>query len=179
MSNENEDRIRELDQLQREESPSPELENRVVDALRERQLIRNSSKTGLRWFSTAAAAIVILAIGFAAGRAWNRPQQVQYTHILLLQEDRSFQSGHAEDRVQEYSNWARGVASKGTAITGEKLAHDSRLLKGDRSESQASGEIAGFFLVRAKSEEDALAISRTCPHLRYGGIIELRKISNE
>ena len=177
MSNENEDRIQELDKLQRVESPPLELENRVIAALQERQLIRNPSKRGLRWFSTAAAAVVILAIGFTAGRFWNGAQPVQYTHILLLQENRSFQSGH-ENRVQEYSNWARELAANGTPITGEKLADDSHLLKASKSETQTARDqqIAGFFLIRAKSEEDALQISRTCPHLRYGGMIELRRI---
>jgi hypothetical protein len=36
--------------------------------------------------------------------------------------------------------------------------------------------VAGLFVVSATSDEEALRIARTCPHLSHGGEIELRPI---
>jgi hypothetical protein len=36
--------------------------------------------------------------------------------------------------------------------------------------------VAGLFIVRASDLERAAAIARTCPHMRYGGQIEVRPI---
>jgi hypothetical protein len=38
------------------------------------------------------------------------------------------------------------------------------------------GEMSGFFLIRANDRDEALAVARTHPHLRYGGSIEVREI---
>ena len=35
---------------------------------------------------------------------------------------------------------------------------------------------AGFFIIAARTDEEALAIARSCPHLRYGGTVALRPI---
>jgi hypothetical protein len=34
----------------------------------------------------------------------------------------------------------------------------------------------GFFVIDASSDQEALAIARTCPILRHGGWIEVRRI---
>jgi len=37
--------------------------------------------------------------------------------------------------------------------------------------------ISGYFVIDAASWEDAVAVARTCPHLRYGGRIILRPVA--
>jgi hypothetical protein len=39
-----------------------------------------------------------------------------------------------------------------------------------------AGVLTGLFIIRAASEAEALAIARTCPHLRYGGRVDVRPI---
>ena len=38
--------------------------------------------------------------------------------------------------------------------------------------------VGGYFLIRASSYDVAVEIARTCPHLRYGGRIEVRQVDD-
>jgi len=38
--------------------------------------------------------------------------------------------------------------------------------------------LGGYFLIKAQDMNAALAIARTCPHLKYGGSIEIRPIED-
>ncbi len=37
--------------------------------------------------------------------------------------------------------------------------------------------IGGFFLIDAQNYDDAVEISRECPHFSYGGWVEVREIN--
>jgi hypothetical protein len=37
-------------------------------------------------------------------------------------------------------------------------------------------DVVGYFLIRATSGEEAVRIARLCPHLNYGGTVEVRAI---
>jgi hypothetical protein len=129
-----------------------------------------------------AASIVIFALGFISAEFFrSSPALRQYTYLLLLREDSHFAGGrtHESSRVKEYSQWARAVAKTGTEITGEKLKLESRLINsaGVQNKIQDSdGVIAGFFLINARSDQDAIEKAFSCPHLRHGGNIELRRL---
>ena len=62
--------------------------------------------------------------------------------------------------------------------TGEKLKTSGRVLSGQSVEGfPARNEmLSGFFIIEATTYEEAAAIAATCPHLKYGGRIELREI---
>lgn len=173
-----------LSGLKRQVDPPPDLEDRIVARLHAKGLLRRDAKGHAGRWTTAAAAVVLLALGFAAGRiSFRGAAPVQYTHILLLREDSSFHQPAVNEAtlVREYGDWARGLAQSGTPISGEKLGVESRLVRGSVARSATSfpdGVIAGFFLVKSASDEDALRIARQCPHLRYGGAIELRRIDS-
>lgn len=178
--------IEALSRLDREIDPPKELEDRVVAQLRKKKLLRHQSILNRTvWLSTAAA-IAIFAIGLLAGRAIRTPvNTVQYTYLLLLREAPGiFQQPTQEAAlVKEYTQWARDTAKRGTMITGEKLQAESRILMRDagttriqQMKTDPNGVIAGFFLIEAASDEVALEKVMDCPHLRYGGAIELRRI---
>jgi hypothetical protein len=185
---EEEKQIAELSSLKKEMKPPPELEERVVSQLLKRSMIQRKSVFHIRnWIFTGAAAISIFALGFAAARVFhNSALPAQYTYILLLREDSNFleKRTHEPSLVKEYAQWAREIAKSGTQITGEKLAGESRLLKisnggvtqAQKSSKDPDGEVAGFFLLRAITENEALQKALTCPHLQHGGTIELRRI---
>lgn len=106
--------------------------------------------------------------------------------------------------VAEYAAWAGRLAEAGRLVSAEKLADDGgRWLRaapdaeadpadrpaivaardptgaagGDPLPTGATtGVVSGFFLVRAASYEEALALAGESPHLRYGGAIEVREI---
>jgi hypothetical protein len=184
---ESEPPIEALSHLEREMNPPNELEDRVVAQLHKQNLLRPPLIFPRSVWLSAAAAVVIFAIGLLVGKATRTPESaVQYTYLLLLRETPGVfeQPTHESSLVNEYTQWARGIAQSGTRITGEKLEPESRILKSDAGEatrihemkSDSNGAIAGFFLIEAASDHAALEKAMDCPHLRYGGAIELRRI---
>ncbi|MFP6685193.1 MAG: NAD-dependent epimerase/dehydratase family protein [Polyangiaceae bacterium] len=76
---------------------------------------------------------------------------------------------------------ASAVGIYGADRRGEKLTEDGRLLSGAATallEPGSGGEdgIQGYFLIRAPGYRQAVALASGCPHLKYGGRIEVRRI---
>lgn len=178
-----------LDALPREVDPPPELEDRTVQALKGRGKLHLRHGTGgwQRMLAAAAAAVLLLAGGAAAGR-WTAASSVvapeQPEFLLLLragQEEAPRTDEEMMERVNEYSAWARAARQQGSLLTGEKLMDDGRLLSGAAMallEPGSGGEegIQGYFLIRATDYRQAVAVASGCPHLKYGGLIEVRRI---
>jgi hypothetical protein len=65
-------------------------------------------------------------------------------------------------------------------VGGEELAEPALLVGesgGATARPDQGGErIGGYFLIRAADDAAALALARSCPHLRHGGRIEVRRI---
>ncbi len=78
----------------------------------------------------------------------------------------------------EVGRWARRLQRAGELVEGDRLGLQGRLVTpGGAATGLAPGDvISGFFVLRAASDERALAIARTCPHLAHGGRLELRRI---
>jgi hypothetical protein len=107
---------------------------------------------------------------------------------LLLLEDERYQGAADEAsmtaRVREYGDWARALAGTGRFVDGAKLADDGRLLRKADAAFEVSegtarggfGVLAGYFLVGADSYEEALRLAEGCPHVKYGGTVEVRRI---
>ena len=109
--------------------------------------------------------------------------------MLALHDDPSeFQKLSPEEIqgvIEEYSAWAARLKEQDTMETGSKLKDGSgKVLRGYQSEmtvkdgpySETKEILGGFFIIHADSYEDAAQISRDCPHLKYGGTIELRQV---
>lgn len=87
-------------------------------------------------------------------------------------------------RIKEYAQWSADARDQGRDISGQKLTPPRYLLGSDhgapvlRETSTKPGPdvLGGYFLVGADSFDDAMAIARTCPHLKHGGRIEVREI---
>jgi hypothetical protein len=84
--------------------------------------------------------------------------------------------------IAEYRDWAMQRQAEGRLVAAEKLAGETRVMHG-RGEALAVTESAdsdrvlgGYFLITAPSLEDALALAKTHPHLKYGGEVEVRPI---
>lgn len=178
-------------------SPPPSLERRTLDALRARNLLTPEgprTRRGLPAAAALAAGIALFAAGLMTGRILaSRPPAggaagVTSEYLLLLREPASFAAGAAEredprELVREYGDWARaGEAVRG----GERLEDRGRLLRlaGGRLEASPlapgtdADPIGGYFVIRAAGDDEAIQIAGTCPHLKYGGRIELRPIAD-
>lgn len=102
--------------------------------------------------------------------------------LLLLWSSGSAAVDHGVDsRVAEYSQWAKSLRESGVRISGEKLASDMVVLEPQSAHTPpevATGpRIGGFFMFHASSMEKALEIAGSCPHLKHGERIEVRRIA--
>jgi hypothetical protein len=179
------DERRALDALPREESPPAFLEDRTVLALQQHgALKRRRIGDWRRVVAAAAAALVLLVGGAAAGRWTAMPVADRPEFVLLLRTGQGQPPGSHEEMVQrvgEYSAWARAAHEEGLLVTGEKLTDDGQLVSSngafDMDEALAHDDaIEGYFLIRAPDYQQAAALASSCPHIKYGGEIELRRI---
>ncbi|HEX8920306.1 MAG TPA: YciI family protein [Pyrinomonadaceae bacterium] len=182
--------------LVREKMPPPALEERIVETLKRSQMLSPSQNiTGLRAprFGLAiAASLLFFMLGALAGAKWfsSSEQKSNAQEFMLVlrsapEKSPSDSSGEVMQRVREYGNWAGQLRQQGVRASGERLKSEARVLRTTNgravvSETPAwtSAEtIAGYFLIEARDYEQALKIAEGCPHLKYGGTIEVRQIA--
>lgn len=166
-------------------APPASVEGRVVAELRSRGLLRHGASWRRRLLA-AAAALALFAGGWVAGRGsadLSPPTPPAATYALFLLG--GVESGPDEaERVEEYRGWAIGLARRGRLVAGEKLGTAAWLLAGTTGgttlrtapAAHRAAPLSGFFLLTADDPEEALAIARSCPHLRHGGEVLLRPI---
>jgi hypothetical protein len=175
---------RALAELSLEATPPRGLEERVLAQLAARPARRRRTGRGWRTLGMIAAALVVFVGGWWAGARSGDGPGVSATagdrYLLLLREDASYdRSGSEAERVAEYRDWAMGLRREGRLEMGEKLAEERLPLPDGAAAARVEGSpetVAGFFIIRAVTPAQAASIASTCPHLRHGGRIELRRI---
>ncbi|HKD10422.1 MAG TPA: hypothetical protein VKE50_00030 [Thermoanaerobaculia bacterium] len=164
-----------------EKDSPPELEDRIVAALYERRLLRSDPRRRFPW-SIAAAAVLLLGLGFLIGRLPRPalPAVAQPRFILFLEPipQGSEGAGSEAARVVEYRSWAGRVRQSGRTISGEKLVGGFRRVgaEGGPPRLSASEILGGYFVISARDFDDAVSVARDCPHARHGGAIVVRAI---
>jgi hypothetical protein len=165
--------------------PPPGLEDAVVSRLSERGLLAARRRPGrwAAWALASAAGVALFAAGLAIGQRHSAPapaasSAAQTRYVLFLYDapdEPALSQAEIAERVSEYRDWAIGLRSQGSDITGEKLAASSLDL-GAAGAVAGPEPLGGYFVFSAKDAEAALAIARSCPHLKHGGRAELRPI---
>jgi hypothetical protein len=110
-------------------------------------------------------------------------------YILLLHEKPSDFSALSADAIQaviaEYVAWSQNVGEQGKMVGGQKLRDEGgKHLNGFGGEfratdgpfAEAKEVIGGIFTIDAASYDEAIEIAKDCPHLKYGGWIEVREV---
>lgn len=174
-----------LVRLKRDRQPPVGVEARVLQAVG----ARDAATAGhLRWrlpALTAIAASLIFALGAWLGSTWTAPRPAAPAgtkFMLLLYEDASFQpAADPSSRVREYSAWAGTLARAGQLVSGDELDDAGvGLTATSTSASVTPDDVTtqprGYFVIVAPDAAAASAIAATCPHLKYGGRIVIRKI---
>lgn len=184
----------------------PELRGRVLEAARSRGLVEGGimSKRGFWMGAVATAAALMFVVGFGLGsRQAGKAGDVTQTKpdaaptaatttpkfALFLFEDAAYQSPPDDQmmaRVGEYGGWARDLAVAGRYVDGEKLADDGRFCRVENGALAAvapqadakRGRLTGYFVIGAASLDDAMEVAKGCPHLKYGGTVEIRQIES-
>src|SRR5262245_58198070 len=167
-----------LERLKRDLAPPAHLEASLIEALRRAGYIR-FPRIRNRWVIAATLVISVAAGLMAAVLTYRLMDSSAPAHqpefVLLLYAGTEADSGPS--RRDEYTAWARSVAAQGTTISGLELVDPSELIAvfpDDRQES-APPQPRGFFVVRARDLADAKRIAASCPHLKYGGQVVLRR----
>jgi hypothetical protein len=110
-------------------------------------------------------------------------------YLLLLHRPSSTLSGGSPDelreRIEKYRTWREDMARNGKIVAGEKLTGDPGLLVrkagGEVLVERPDGDgaqsvVSGYFVLQAEDDREARELASRCPHLDFGGTIELRQI---
>ena len=111
------------------------------------------------------------------------------SYLMLLHLDRSRPRPSAPEERQRmfeaYRDWGQRLRGEGRLTAGEKLTEDAgrvlqrraeRILVTDGPFAESKELVGGFFVIEAADYEEACRLCESCPHLAYGGCIELREI---
>ena len=86
--------------------------------------------------------------------------------------------------TKEYMAWADRMRAEGRLKGGERLANDpgkdlrpkgGRIAVTDGPYAETKELIGGYFAISATDYDEACRIAESCPHLKYGGRIEVRQ----
>lgn len=181
--------------LTKEKMPPSLLEEQIVEKLKAANVIRSPRLGWLSGYQRIGVAFVlsltIFVIGAMVGaRLISAPPKKsnlpEFMLILRMSRVEMEAISPAEElqRVKEYSAWARDMERRGLLLGGEKLKDEGRFLSqlkesatvAETPSNAAEGDIAGYFLMPASDYDQAVTIAKTCPHLKHGGIVEIRQI---
>ena len=108
--------------------------------------------------------------------------------MLLLHTPPAGNMWSAEDMqnvILRYSTWSKGLSAAGRLVGGHKLRdaegrvlkkHSNQTTVTDGPYAELKEVVGGYFHITADTYDDAVRIARDCPHLDYGGTIEVRAI---
>src|SRR5579863_7725839 len=85
--------------------------------------------------------------------------------------------------LEKYMAWESKLRSSGIFLASHKLADDAGKVLGGRQiritdgpYSETKEVLGGYYLIKAATYQEAVELSRDCPHLGYGGTIEVRQV---
>ena len=161
----------ELSALRGAKSPPASLEEATVARLRAMGLLRKPGFVvrplpGL--LALGASFLLGLAVWPLLPALHQRNDRPQF--LLLLYGD---PHRRGEEHRDEYVAWARQLAARGELTGDGELTGEVDVLK-KTMPAEGAEEPLGFFVLRAGDRAEALKLSMGCPHLRYGGRVELR-----
>ncbi len=88
--------------------------------------------------------------------------------------------------TKAYMTWADRMRAEGRLKGGEKLTFDAgkvmrpngggKVTVTDGPYAESKELIGGYFAISAKDYTEACRIAESCPHLGYGGTIEVRQV---
>jgi len=163
----------------RDAVPDGALEERVVGELSRRGLLAPGARARRPWpLAIAAAVLLAFGAGWMTARETLNPRQpaVAQTGRWVMLLYRIPGEKPASERVAEYRSWAAEAKDSGVVVSGEKLDNGGWALSWDRSSWSDSADVSGYFVVQATDADKAMRIARSCPHVKYGGKVELRRI---
>lgn len=106
-------------------------------------------------------------------------------HLLLFR-NTGWHSDLPPDEVErvmtDWMSWFDGLVADGRCRGGQSLTREGRVVAGESGAvtdgpfAEAKESVAGYFLLTVPSFEEAVAIAKLCPGLRYGCTVEVREL---
>jgi len=105
-------------------------------------------------------------------------------YMLLLKGgvSKGYSAEDLQKMVEKYMAWADKLRTEDRYRAGEELQTSGKVLRKegqrvvDGPYVETKETVGGFFLIEAKNFDDAITISRECPHLDFGGEIEIHEV---
>ncbi|MTI41250.1 YciI family protein [Fulvivirga lutimaris] len=153
--------------------PPIEMEEETISKLKSEGLIQSHNK--MIWVYRVAAALAFFVLGYAVFPYLNSSEEPDYNYMLVLYQDTNFNPGPPEEMFDEYSHWMQSIYQNGMAIDGQEMKQPSLLLDGADVSNNATRTVGGYFVLSASSQDEAVKIAQSSPHLKYGGTIEVKE----
>ncbi|HEU5272577.1 MAG TPA: YciI family protein, partial [Xanthobacteraceae bacterium] len=112
-------------------------------------------------------------------------------YMLLLHTNPSRPRPTSPDEImaitKAYMDWADRMRADGRLKGGEKLTFDAgkvmrpnggRVTVTDGPYAESKELIGGYFAISARNYDEACRIAESCPHLGFGGTIEVRQVDH-
>lgn len=108
--------------------------------------------------------------------------------LLLHEEPDVFEEMSPEDFqriIERYRAWSRELRASGRYLASDKLTDgEGRVLRKEGGSvrvtdgpfAETKEVVGGYFTITADNYAAAVELARTCPHLDYGGTIEVREV---
>lgn len=108
--------------------------------------------------------------------------------MLLLYDDPStfaeMSPGEMQQAIEKYIRWGTNLREAGVLLASDKLTDEAgKVMRGkgqvrvtDGPYSETKEVLGGYYLIEAETYDRAVERARDCPHLEYGGTIEVRQV---
>jgi hypothetical protein len=89
-----------------------------------------------------------------------------------------------QQKMNRFTAWFEQLSNAGQFKSGGPLLHEGKIIAGGKTVTdgpfaESKEAIAGFFVIRAESPEQAIEIAKGCPGLESGQTVEVRAIASE
>lgn len=88
-----------------------------------------------------------------------------------------------QETINKYIAWTRKLADQGRMVAGDELKEGGRKLIVKNGQivdgpfTETKELIGGYFVIKAKDYDDAVAITKECPTFDHGGAVQIREIN--
>lgn len=98
--------------------------------------------------------------------------------------DKGLSPEEIQNVMSRWMAWFEGLTAEGKVKAGQPLFSEGKVLSGKDGHRVADGPfaeskeaIAGYFLLRVDTIDEAIAIGRMCPALEHGMTVEVRPVA--
>jgi hypothetical protein len=111
------------------------------------------------------------------------------SEYMLIFRGSDWHKGLSPEQMQlvasQWMAWFNRLTEQGKALAGSPLEKESKVVSGkngrvvDGPFAESKEQIGGYFLLRVKSIDEAVAIAKECPGLPHGAVVEVRPVAEE